>query len=265
MKADNGLSKAAIDMMITAERDAALLTAPHLLGVYRVISEMKCEIMGTGLYIRHREGHFILTSAHVLAGNGNIAVFGGDMDEGHGEEVIALRAGPFFADYPGDVASAVLPPDAPSLIQGRRPVSPAALAITTDDHHYDCYFVNGYLESRSRLSCILGDGGPSILPFATIRVSIIEPQVEYFNPAMHFVLGCPAYADWGERKQAGGPVGLAGLSGAPVWGLRMTSDVRPWKLAKAEVVGIVNAWDEDGQCFVATKIEAVRRHMELWL
>jgi hypothetical protein len=79
-----------------------------------------------------------------------------------------------------------------------------------------------------------------------------------FNPQVHFAIRYgPRHCIGIDGQPADLSIPPGGLSGTAVWNIPWEVETGGWAPDDARIVGMVQKWDQDGQCLIAIRMEPI--------
>lgn len=221
-----------------------------LVSIAGIISHEEGSFQGTGTIVELGGKVLLVTAQHVIAeieakGFQGVAYSCGN------DKLYARAPQPFVMDAGLDVAGVrIAPPTQPD--SDRIPCPKRLIAASSQGIEKDLLFVHGFPEKCNRYFKML----PGIISETRPLCSGLgTPKWPKFDPAIHFAVSYSVKFLQDAEGKIMDWIDPHGMSGAVVWNIRRAEIGSNWTPDDARIVGIVQRWDQDGQCLIATRVE----------
>jgi hypothetical protein len=224
----------------------------YVVAIAGMISHTEGEVEGTGTIIELGGRVLLLTAEHVVSQIEAKAYEGIAFSNGDKKAFSCVRA-PFVKNTAIDVAYVRIPQ--PQRPDSDREVCPErSIASSARVAEKDLLFIHGFPGNDSKFWTLLKGIQSKPLTFAAYSGMSKDPA---FNPVMQLALSYePKHCIGIDGEAADWPM-PDGLSGSAVWKIPRLELEGTWAPDGAQLVGIVQKWDPDGQCLIAMRIEHI--------
>lgn len=232
----------------------------YLVAIVGIMSPDEGSVEGTGTIIELGGRVLLVTAEHVISQIEAKGYLGVAFSNGN-NKAYTCAPGPFIKHPPIDVAFVCIP--RPELPASDRLVCPERLiGRSSTGVEKDLLFIDGFPGNDSKFWQLLKGIRSKTFTFAAYAgVS----KWAAFDPAIHFAIRFePNHCIGIDGKSADMPIPPDGLSGTAVWNMRRKEVGPNWTPEDGRVVGIVQRWDPDGQCLIATRIEHILPFVRTW-
>lgn len=227
-------------------------TRLSLVSIAGIVSEDEGTFQGTGTIVELKGQILLVTAEHVVSQIETAGYKGVAFSNGNAKSY-ARAPYPFTKSRDLDVAFVRIPrPEQPD--SDRVPCPEHLIATSAAGVENDLLFIRGFPGKFSRFFKISQGIVSETLPFGSGPGT---PKWPHFDPSVHFAID---YDPKNNEASDGSFADLPdphGLSGAVVWNTRKAELREKWTPNDARIAGIVQRWDQDGQCLIATKIEKI--------
>jgi hypothetical protein len=223
-----------------------------LVAIAGIVSDDEGTFEGTGTIIELGGEVLLATAEHVISKIESSGFQG--VAYSSGDKKLYSRAPEFFKKNAAiDVAFArIRRPMQPE--SDRAPCPERLIAKSAEGVERDLLFIHGFPGRYSQFFRMTDGIHSKTLPFGSGPGT---PKWSKFDPAIHFAISYdPKY----NQGMDGKPVELPdphGLSGVAVWNTRRAEVGTNWTPDDARIAGMIQQWDQDGQCLIATRIEHI--------
>jgi len=200
------------------------------------------ELLGSGIYVQHREDIFLLTAMHVVKDSHNYAYVFHDVG-GNGEPMCPTREGwTGWDEGTGDLA--LWGCFAELFSESELRPFPLLEPFGATDDHNDAFFV--------------ASGWPGDQTMAI-------PHAREYRSTLHTVMGKTVQRSgldaYSFAFDCANDIRYYGMSGSPVWNLNLHRcvDANEWTPEMSSFAGIVTQWDKSNGLIIATRAESVKR------
>lgn len=232
------------DELIERGRRVEELRSPSIASLYGVHEDKTrpADLLGTGIYVQHREDVFLLTAMHVVKNAQKYEYIFHDIG-GNGEQMFPLRAG--WTGWDEDSGDLALWGCFAELFStsGLRPF-PLVEPIGVADCCNEAFFIASGWPGDQALTI------PHAREYRTVLHTVMGKAVLRSDlPAHSFAFDCA------------NSIRYYGMNGSAVWNLNLhrCADATVWTPEMSTFAGVVTQWDKDNGLIIATRAECVKR------